>query len=115
MALLSEQLGRLLQVLQVLVPEFFLLLDELVGLLVERQQVRIQLVAAVALAATVHHVVGLEGLLQVIPVLLLLSFVVGRIYWVVIVVGVIGRAIIIANIIVYIRIKPILVRWLLLA
>ena len=57
LALFCQQLRCLLQVFEMLVPELFLLLDQLVGFLVERQQVGVELVAALSLASAVHHVV----------------------------------------------------------
>lgn len=64
-----------------LVSELLLLLDQLVRLLMKSQQVRIELLVVVVFTMLpgVHLVVGLESLLQIIPVVLFFLFVVRRV------------------------------------
>ena len=61
LALFRQQLGRLFQVLEMLVPKLLFLLDELIRLLMERKQIRVYLHSSLATAASMHHVVRRES------------------------------------------------------
>lgn len=65
-----------------LVSELFFLLNELICFFVEGEKVWVELVATITLATSVHHIIRLQGLLQIVPIFLLFPLVIRRIYWV---------------------------------